>query len=158
MKEGGRNLHGVDRRPLGARLDHQLQVVVREGGVESHRHAHLQNKSREICCGSLETFAASASTIYLVDVIVHLVGNFFEFVVGRAEVPLVGVEVGVLPSAVGLSGIHAGWEVERRLKSLSDAESHHFYLFEHSVDGNLNTLIFIYSTLYNTIRLPNKQR
>lgn len=49
---------------------------------------------------------------YLVNVVVHLVGHFFELVVGHAEVSLVWVEVSVLPAALSLSLIHIGRQVE----------------------------------------------
>lgn len=38
----GRYLHGVYSRSLGSWLDHQLEIVVRERGVESNGHAYLQ--------------------------------------------------------------------------------------------------------------------
>lgn len=57
-------------------------------------------------------------TGYLVDVIVHLVGHFFELVVGHAEVSLVWVEVSVLPAAPSLSLIHIGGQAEGCLESL----------------------------------------
>lgn len=59
-------------------------------------------------------------TGYLVDIIVHLVGHFFELVVSHAEVSLVWVEVSVLPAALSLSLIHVGGQVEGCLKSLKN--------------------------------------
>ena len=59
---------------------------------------------------------------YLVDVIVNLVGHFFELVVGRAEVSLVRVQVSVLPAALSLSLIHVGGQVEGCLEGLRHRE------------------------------------
>lgn len=61
-------------------------------------------------------------TGYLVNVIVHLVGHFFELVVGHAEVSLVWVEMSVLPAALSLSLIHVRGQVERCLEGLRDGK------------------------------------
>lgn len=55
---------------------------------------------------------------YLIDVIVHLVGHFFELVISHAEVSLVRVEVGILPAALSLSLTHISGQVEGCLESL----------------------------------------
>lgn len=59
---------------------------------------------------------------YLVNFIVHLVGHFFELVIGHAEVSLVWVEVSVLPAALCLSLIHIGGQVEGSLEGLRDGK------------------------------------
>lgn len=55
---------------------------------------------------------------YLIDVIVHLVGHFFELVISNGEVSLVRVEVSVLPAALSLSLTNIDGQVEGRLESL----------------------------------------
>lgn len=56
--------------------------------------------------------------IHLVDVVVDLVGHLFELVVRHAEVPLVRVQVSVLPPAPGLLFLHVGGQIEGSLESL----------------------------------------
>lgn len=65
---------------------------------------------------------------YLVNVIVHLVGHFFELVVSQAEVSLVWVEVSILPAALSLSLIHSTGQVEGCLESLRDGKENCFFL------------------------------
>lgn len=55
---------------------------------------------------------------HLVDVIVHLVGHFLELHIGEVVVPLVGVEVGVLPAAAGLCRVHVVRQGEGHLDGL----------------------------------------
>lgn len=69
---------------------------------------------------------------YLIDVIVHLVGHFFELVVGYAEVSLVRVEVSVLPAAPSLSLIHVGWQVEGCLEGLGGSKEKTVLLLLHN--------------------------
>lgn len=73
-------------------------------------HSVYHAKRSEGACRSLAG--------YLIDVIVHLVGHFFELVISHAEVSLVRVEMSVLPAAPSFSLTHIGGQVEGRLESL----------------------------------------
>ena len=69
----------------------------------------------------------------LVDAVVHLVGHFLELHVGQVEVPLVGVEVSVLPAAPGLCRVHVVGQVEGHLQGLPGAEVTTYILLKNCI-------------------------